>query len=171
MSDCQRVYAFDAYSDLRAVCPVRLAQDRTALANHDVLSASACQRHHRRECGSGGVPIRHRATFPVWARFGSAAIRAMSVALRPYNPQHFENCSAIDYSDLPIVPGAIEGVASTGSGPRSLLLGRSRAQSIVALQNVTKSHNFVVTGACWAVPALHSNEAQTDIICSVQLKA
>ncbi len=59
-----------------------------------------------------GFPFDTGATFRVGARFGPAAIRSMSVALRPYNPHFridlFKYCSAVDYGDLPTVPGAIE---------------------------------------------------------------
>lgn len=59
-----------------------------------------------------GLPFDTGATFRVGARFGPAAIRAMSISLRPHNPHFrinlFDHVSAIDYGDVPTVPGAIE---------------------------------------------------------------
>jgi agmatinase len=59
-----------------------------------------------------GFPFDTGATFRIGARFGPAAIRAMSVALRPHNSYFnvtlFDQCSAVDCGDLPTVPGAIE---------------------------------------------------------------
>lgn len=58
-----------------------------------------------------GVPFDTGATFRVGCRFGPAAIREASALLRPYNPALdvavFEHISAVDYGDLPVVPGFI----------------------------------------------------------------
>jgi agmatinase len=59
-----------------------------------------------------GVPFDTTTTFRPGARFGPAAIRDVSVTLRPYHPVHgidiFDYVSTIDYGDLPTVPGNVE---------------------------------------------------------------
>jgi agmatinase len=59
-----------------------------------------------------GVPFDTTTTFRPGARFGPAAIRDVSVTLRPYHPAHgidiFDHVSTIDYGDLPTVPGNVE---------------------------------------------------------------
>ncbi len=59
-----------------------------------------------------GAPFDTGASFRVGARFGPEGIRSASHLLRPYNPSQdisiFEHLSAIDYGDVPVVPGFIE---------------------------------------------------------------
>jgi agmatinase len=59
-----------------------------------------------------GVPFDSAVSFKPGARFGPAAIRDVSVALRPYHRVHdvdlFDHVSAIDYGDIATVPGNIE---------------------------------------------------------------
>lgn len=56
-----------------------------------------------------GVPFDTGATFRVGARFGPEGIRNHSLLLRRYNPalqiDLFAACSAVDYGDLPVIPG------------------------------------------------------------------
>jgi len=59
-----------------------------------------------------GAPFDTGASFRAGARFGPEGIRSASHLLRPYNPSQdisiFEHLSAIDYGDVPVVPGFIE---------------------------------------------------------------
>ncbi len=59
-----------------------------------------------------GIPFDTAISFKSGARFGPAAIRDVSVALRPYHRYHgvdlFDHVSAVDYGDLSTVPGNIE---------------------------------------------------------------
>lgn len=60
-----------------------------------------------------GLPFDTGGTYRVGARFGPEAIRRGSMLLRPYNPAQdvdvFARCAGVDYGDLPVVPGDIEG--------------------------------------------------------------
>ena len=59
-----------------------------------------------------GAPFDTGSSFRAGARFGPEGIRSASHLLRPYNPsqgvQVFDHLSAIDYGDVPVVPGFIE---------------------------------------------------------------
>jgi len=56
-----------------------------------------------------GIPFDTGSPFRVGCRFGPAAIRAMSLMLRPINPYQdlnvFEECAIVDYGDTDVVPG------------------------------------------------------------------
>lgn len=59
-----------------------------------------------------GLPFDTGASFRAGARFGPAAIREMSVLLRPAHSFHkinpFEHVRCVDYGDLPLLPGYME---------------------------------------------------------------
>lgn len=59
-----------------------------------------------------GIPFDTASTYRTGSRFGPAAIRDMSVTVRPYNINmeinSFEHISVIDYGDLDIIPGYIQ---------------------------------------------------------------
>ena len=59
-----------------------------------------------------GATFATGTTFRVGARLGPEGIRSVSHLLRPYNPSQgvpvFERLSAIDYGDVPVVPGYID---------------------------------------------------------------
>ena len=59
-----------------------------------------------------GIPFDTACSFRTGSRFGPAAIREMSVTIRPYNVNlginSFEYVSVVDYGDVPVVPGYIE---------------------------------------------------------------
>lgn len=59
-----------------------------------------------------GIPFDGGQSFRTGSRFGPAAIRDMSVLLRPYNPEQaihiFEHVSGVDYGDIPVIPGYIQ---------------------------------------------------------------
>ncbi|MDQ7844723.1 MAG: agmatinase [Armatimonadota bacterium] len=103
-----------------------------------------------------GVPFDTGATFRVGCRFGPAAIREASVMLRPYNPyleiQVFDYVSAVDYGDLPVVPGYIEAsyerivaglepVLAAGVVP--ILLGGDHSITLAHLRAVVRRHGPV----------------------------
>src|SRR5205814_1192461 len=103
-----------------------------------------------------GFPFDTGVTFRVGARFGPAAIRAMSVALRPFNPYFrinlFEHVSAIDYGDLPTVPGAIEEsnrratealVPVVEGGVVPIVLGGDHSISLPELRAIAQVHGPV----------------------------
>src|SRR6266540_3999718 len=56
-----------------------------------------------------GVPFDTGVTYRVGGRFGPAAVRAVSVRLRQFNPnldvKPFEVLSCVDFGDVDIVPG------------------------------------------------------------------
>jgi agmatinase len=56
-----------------------------------------------------GIPFDTATSFRSGARFGPEGIRAASMLLRPYHPEHrvdiFEHLSGIDAGDLPVAPG------------------------------------------------------------------
>lgn len=56
-----------------------------------------------------GIPFDTGSPFRVGCRFGPAAVRAMSLMLRPINPYQglnvFEECAIVDYGDADVVPG------------------------------------------------------------------
>jgi agmatinase len=103
-----------------------------------------------------GFPFDTGVTFRVGARFGPAAIRAMSVALRPYNSHFgidlFAHCSAVDSGDLPTVPGAIEEsnrrataallpIVEAGAVP--IVLGGDHSISLPELRAIAQVHGPV----------------------------
>src|SRR5580765_8837731 len=59
-----------------------------------------------------GIPFDTGGTYRVGARFGPEHIRSASALMRPYHHAGhvavFEELSAVDYGDLPVVPGYIE---------------------------------------------------------------
>ena len=59
-----------------------------------------------------GVPWDGATSYRTGQRMAPDAIRRVSAALRPYNYALdvglFENCSGVDYGDVPVVPGYIE---------------------------------------------------------------
>ena len=64
------------------------------------------------DCAVLGVPWDGATSYRTGQRSGPDAIRKVSVTLRPYNlaldVDIFENCSGVDYGDLPVVAGYIE---------------------------------------------------------------
>jgi agmatinase len=58
-----------------------------------------------------GLPFDTAASYRTGSRFGPPAIREISMLLRPANAFHkinpFDHCSAVDYGDLPVLPGHI----------------------------------------------------------------
>lgn len=59
-----------------------------------------------------GIPFDTATSFRAGARFGPEAVRSASALLRPYHRVHgvevFDHLSAVDFGDLPVVPGNTE---------------------------------------------------------------
>jgi agmatinase len=100
-----------------------------------------------------GIPFDTATSFRAGARFGPAAIREMSVLLRPFHPGHsvdlFEQLSVIDYGDLPIVPGNVERTyeaVEKGLGPLvdadvlPLVLGGDHSITLAELRVLAARH-------------------------------
>ena len=103
-----------------------------------------------------GVPFDTGASLKVGARFGPEAIRSSSIILKPYNMfldvNIFENCSGVDYGDLPVVPGYIEDsnkvIADSLSplvekGVIPVLLGGDHSITLPELRAVAKTYGQV----------------------------
>jgi agmatinase len=103
-----------------------------------------------------GVPFDTGATYRVGTRFGPAAIREASALLRLYNPalrvSVYDHISAIDYGDLPVVPGFIEqsyhsivsGLSSiVRAGVIPILLGGDHSISLAHLRATAATHGPV----------------------------
>src|SRR5437764_220727 len=60
-----------------------------------------------------GIPFDTATSFRAGARFGPEGIRSASALLRPYHPtldvNIVETVSVVDYGDLPVAPGDVEG--------------------------------------------------------------
>jgi agmatinase len=100
-----------------------------------------------------GSPFDTGVTFRAGARFGPAAIRDASVLLRPYNPglavDVFGTLSAVDYGDLPVVPGYIDdsyarveaGLAVLfAAGVTPLILGGDHSITLAHLRAAARAH-------------------------------
>jgi agmatinase len=100
-----------------------------------------------------GSPFDTGVTFRVGARFGPAAIREASLLLRPYHPglhvDVFSALSAVDYGDLPVVPGYIEdsyarveaGLAPLlAAGITPIILGGDHSITLAHLRAVARAH-------------------------------
>lgn len=103
-----------------------------------------------------GVPFDTGGTYRVGARFGPSGIRAESLLLRPYNPELkvnlFDHLSAVDYGDLPVIPGylpeshaKIEETAAPllDAGVTPIFLGGDHSVSLPLLRAITKVHGPV----------------------------
>lgn len=103
-----------------------------------------------------GVPFDTGGTYRVGARFGPSGIRHESMLLRPYNPalkvSLFEHLSAVDYGDLPIIPGylpeshaQITQTAKTvlDSKATPIFLGGDHSVSLPLLRAVASKHGPV----------------------------
>ena len=103
-----------------------------------------------------GVPWDGATSYRTGQRLGPDAIRTVSVTLRPYNLAQdidiFENCSGVDYGDLPVVAGYIEEtyhrieaelepVIQAGAVP--VLLGGDHSITLPELRAVASMHGPV----------------------------
>jgi len=103
-----------------------------------------------------GVPWDGATSYRTGQRFGPDAIRKVSVTLRPYNLAQdvgiFENCSGVDYGDLPVVVGDIEDTYAQietalrpliASGVILVLMGGDHSITLPELRAVTQIHRPV----------------------------
>jgi agmatinase len=103
-----------------------------------------------------GVPFDTGGTYRVGARFGPSGIRQESMLLRPYNRELkvdvFAHLSAVDYGDLPVVPGYLpeshelieQGAAVVvGAGVVPVFLGGDHSVSLPLLRAVAATHGPV----------------------------
>jgi agmatinase len=100
-----------------------------------------------------GVPFDTATSFRTGARFGPEAIRSASVLLRPYHPtlrvDVLERLSVVDYGDLPVAPGDIEGTyrrvetglaALVDAGVFPLVLGGDHSITLPELRALARRH-------------------------------
>lgn len=101
-----------------------------------------------------GLPSDSGAPYRTGARFGPAAVRAMSVMLRPINPYRdhlnvFERLRVADAGDASVVPGYLEesldrleaSVASlVGNGVVPVSIGGDHSVSLPAIRAASKRH-------------------------------
>jgi agmatinase len=100
-----------------------------------------------------GIPFDTATSFRTGARFGPEAIRSASVLLRPYHPAFgidvLESVSVVDYGDLPVAPGDIEGTyrrieASlepiVDAGVFPVVLGGDHSVTLAELRALARRH-------------------------------
>jgi agmatinase len=103
-----------------------------------------------------GVPWDGATSYRTGQRLGPDAIRKVSVTLRPYNLALdvgiFENCSGVDYGDLPVVVGYIEDTYAKietalrpliASGVIPVLMGGDHSITLPELRAIAKTHGPV----------------------------
>ena len=100
-----------------------------------------------------GIPFDTATSFRTGARFGPEAIRSASVLLRPYHPalevDVLEAVSVVDYGDLPVAPGDVEGTyrrIEAGLAPLveagvfTLALGGDHSITLAELRALARRH-------------------------------
>ena len=100
-----------------------------------------------------GIPFDTATSFRAGARFGPEGIRSASALLRPYHPtldvNIVETVSAVDYGDLPVAPGDVEGTyrrIESGLAPLvqagvfTLVLGGDHSITLAELRVLAQSH-------------------------------
>jgi agmatinase len=100
-----------------------------------------------------GLPFDTATSFRSGARFGPEAIRAASMLLRPYHPEHgvdiFAHLSCVDAGDLSVAPGDTEAtyaLAQTGLAPLvdagvfTVVLGGDHSVTLAELRALAARH-------------------------------
>jgi agmatinase len=100
-----------------------------------------------------GIPFDTATSFRAGARFGPEGIRSASALLRPYHPaldvNVVETISVVDYGDLPVAPGDIEGTyrqIESGLAPLvqagvfTLVLGGDHSITLAELRALAERH-------------------------------
>jgi agmatinase len=100
-----------------------------------------------------GIPFDTATSFRTGARFGPEAIRSASALLRPYHPvldvNVPETISVVDYGDLPVAPGDVEGTyrqIESGLAPLvdagvfTLVLGGDHSITLAELRAHARRH-------------------------------
>ena len=100
-----------------------------------------------------GIPFDTATSFRAGARFGPEGIRSASALLRPYHPtldvNIVETISVVDYGDLPVAPGDVEGTyrrIESGLAPLveagvfTLVLGGDHSITLAELRVLAHRH-------------------------------
>ena len=100
-----------------------------------------------------GIPFDTATSFRAGARFGPEGIRSASALLRPYHPaldvNIVETVSVVDYGDLPVAPGDVEGTyrrIESGLAPLveagvfTLVLGGDHSITLAELRVLAHRH-------------------------------
>ena len=100
-----------------------------------------------------GIPFDTATSFRAGARFGPEGIRSASALLRPYHPaldvNIVETVSVVDYGDLPVAPGDVEGTyrrIESGLAPLvqagvfTLVLGGDHSITLAELRALAQRH-------------------------------
>jgi agmatinase len=97
-----------------------------------------------------GIPFDTATSFRTGARFGPEAIRSASALLRPYHPvldvNVVETISMVDYGDLAVAPGDVEGTyrrIEAGLAPLvvfTLVLGGDHSITLAELRALARRH-------------------------------
>jgi agmatinase len=100
-----------------------------------------------------GIPFDTATSFRAGARFGPEGIRAASMLLRPYHPEHridiFEQLSGVDAGDLAVAPGDTEatyGLIEDGLAPLvhagvfTVALGGDHSITLAELRAHARAH-------------------------------
>ena len=103
-----------------------------------------------------GIPFDTATSFRAGARFGPEGIRSASALLRPYHPtldvNIVETISVVDYGDLPVAPGDVEGTyrrIESGLAPLveegvfTLVLGGDHSITLAELRALALRHGPV----------------------------
>jgi agmatinase len=100
-----------------------------------------------------GIPFDTATSFRSGARFGPEGIRSASALLRPYHPtldvNVVETISIVDYGDLPVAPGDVEGTYRrivsgleplVEAGVFTLVLGGDHSITLAELRALAQRH-------------------------------
>jgi agmatinase len=100
-----------------------------------------------------GIPFDTATSYRTGARFGPEAIRSASALLRPYHPglgiDVVETVSVVDYGDLAVAPGDVEGTyrrIESGLAPLveadvfTLVLGGDHSITLAELRAIARRH-------------------------------
>jgi agmatinase len=100
-----------------------------------------------------GIPFDTATSYRTGARFGPEAIRSASALLRPYHPvlklDLIETLSVVDYGDLPVAPGDVEGTYArveeglaplVAAGVVPLVMGGDHSITLAELRALVRAH-------------------------------
>jgi len=100
-----------------------------------------------------GIPFDTATSYRTGARFGPEAIRSASALLRPYHPvlkiDLVETLSIVDFGDLPVAPGDVEGTYArveeglaplVEAGVVPLVMGGDHSITLAELRALARTH-------------------------------